>query len=610
MRIPFHASPGASLGIEVELSVIDRETRELTNAASVLFEELGTGHPEGVHPKAKHELFDCTVEIITGVCTTVSEARVDLEATLGEVRSVAQPRGLALISAATHPFSHWSSLRISPHPRYMELVERIQWPARRLAIHGVHFHVGVRSGEKAVAIANSLAFHLPAFLALSASSPFWHGLDTGMASSRTKIFEGLPTAGLPPQLDSYDDFEAFMETLIAANAIESVREVWWDVRPHPNFGTVELRMCDAMASLTEVAAVAALAQSLVHSLDARLDAGEPLVGARDWVIRENKWLAARYGLDGRHHRRQPRHPPARARRHRRAARRARADGVRTGLRERARRRRHHPRARPRLSAPASRDRSWWHAGRRGGSPHRGAGRGTADAMTAWLDTFLDGHRAELIAFRRHLHAHPELSYAERDTTDLIAQRLQVAGLRPRLLPNECGLICDIGSGAGPVLALRADIDALAMDDEKDVPYRSQRPGVAHACGHDVHATVVLGAGLALAEHAARTPGLRVRLLFEPAEESLPGGSVEVIDAGGLDHVNAIYGLHCDPKVDVGRVAVREGALTSATDMVMLELHGPGGHTARPHLTVDLVRVAAMVATELPDAVRAALGRHR
>jgi carboxylate-amine ligase len=297
MRIPFHPSPGASLGIEVELSVVDRETRELTNAASVLFEELGAGHPEGVHPKAKHELFECTVEIITGVCTTVTEARVDLETTLAEVRGAAQSRGLAMISAATHPFSHWSSLRISPHPRYMDLVERIQWPARRLAIHGIHFHVGVRSGEKAIAIANSLAFHLPVFLAMSASSPFWHGLDTGMASSRTKIFEGLPTAGLPPQLDSYDDFEAFMETLIAANAIESVREVWWDVRPHPNFGTVELRMCDAMASLTEVAAVAALAQSLVHSLDAQLDSGEPLVGARDWVIRENKWLAARYGLD-------------------------------------------------------------------------------------------------------------------------------------------------------------------------------------------------------------------------------------------------------------------------------------------------------------------------
>jgi amidohydrolase len=217
----------------------------------------------------------------------------------------------------------------------------------------------------------------------------------------------------------------------------------------------------------------------------------------------------------------------------------------------------------------------------------------------WLDAFLDAHRAELIAFRRHLHAHPELSYAERETTDVLMQRLQVAGLQPRLLPNECGLMCDIGNGDGPIVALRADIDALAMDDEKVVPYRSQRPGMAHACGHDVHTTVVLGAGLALADRLAALEGGRVRLVFEPAEESLPGGSVEVIDAGGLQDVGAIFGLHCDPKIDVGQVAVRAGALTSATDMVLIDLHGPGGHTARPQLTVDLVQVAARVAARLP-----------
>lgn len=297
MEIPFNASPGASLGVEVELSVIDAETRELANAASVLFETLGAGHPDTIHPKAKHELFECTVEIITGVASTVAEARADLDATLAEVRGVARAHDLRLISAGTHPFSHWGSLRISPDPRYTQLVERIQWPARRLAIHGIHYHVGVRSGQKAVAVANSLAYHLPVFLALSASSPYWHGLDTGMASARTKVFESLPTAGLPPMLGSYEDFESFMETLIAANAIETVREVWWDVRPHPTFGTVELRMCDAMASMGEVAALAALAQSIVHSFDERLDRAEPLEGARDWVIRENKWLAARHGID-------------------------------------------------------------------------------------------------------------------------------------------------------------------------------------------------------------------------------------------------------------------------------------------------------------------------
>jgi glutamate---cysteine ligase / carboxylate-amine ligase len=297
MKIPFEASDCASLGIEVELGIVDAGSRELTTAASALLGELGGPHPGRLHPKAKHELFECTIEIITDVCHTVDEARRDLTGTLDELVGAAGARGLALMCAGTHPFSHWSNLEISPDPRYADLVERIQWPARRLAIHGIHFHVGVRSGDRAVAIANSLAFHLPLFLALSASSPYWQGLDTGMASCRTKVFEGLPTAGLPPRLGGWSDFEALMETLIAARTVETVREVWWDVRPHPNFGTVELRMCDGMASLGEVAAVAALAQSLVHRLDTRAANNQPLPGAREWVIRENKWLAARYGLE-------------------------------------------------------------------------------------------------------------------------------------------------------------------------------------------------------------------------------------------------------------------------------------------------------------------------
>ncbi len=299
MEIQFRASPRSSLGIEVELGIVDRSTRELVTAASTLLAELGSPHPGGEHPKAKHELFESTIEIITGVCQTVPEARADLEATLRELTIAADDRGLALICSGTHPFSHWNAQTISPPQRYHDLVGRIGWPARRLAIHGIHFHVGVRSAEHAIAIANSLAYHLPLFLALSASSPFWHGLDTDMASCRTKVFEGLPTAGLPPQLAGWTDFESFMGTLITSRTITSIREVWWDVRPHPDFGTVELRMCDGMATLSEVASVAALAQTLVHDLEARLDRDEPLPGARDWVIRENKWLAARFGLDAR-----------------------------------------------------------------------------------------------------------------------------------------------------------------------------------------------------------------------------------------------------------------------------------------------------------------------
>jgi len=219
--------------------------------------------------------------------------------------------------------------------------------------------------------------------------------------------------------------------------------------------------------------------------------------------------------------------------------------------------------------------------------------------------FLDAHRAELVAFRRHLHAFPELSNEERESTDLVAQRLRAAGLEPRLLPSGCGLVCDVGGGDGPIVALRGDLDALAMDDETDSSYRSQRPGIAHACGHDVHTTVVLGAGLALAALAdhdpAAVPG-RVRLVFEPAEEALPSGALEVLASAALDGVDAIYGFHCDPKLDVGCIGVRTGPLTAATDLLEVDLHGPGGHTARPHLTVDLVTVAARLAIVLPALV--------
>ncbi|MCU0270614.1 MAG: glutamate--cysteine ligase [Acidimicrobiales bacterium] len=297
MEITFNASPRPTLGVELELCVVDLETRELVAAATEVIERLEAARGETPHPKVKHELFECTLEIITGVCETVAEARADLRESLEEVASELARRRLGLVCAGTHPFSHWQAQQVSPSPRYADLVARIGWPARRLAIYGVHFHVGVDSGEKAVAVVNALAVHLPVFVALSASSPFWHGFDTSMASCRTKVFEALPTAGLPPRLASWAEFESMMDTLVNARAVSSIREVWWDIRPHPDFGTVELRMCDGLPSLDEVAALAALAQSLVADLSARFDAGEQLPGAPEWVLRQNKWLAARHGLD-------------------------------------------------------------------------------------------------------------------------------------------------------------------------------------------------------------------------------------------------------------------------------------------------------------------------
>ena len=297
MGIRFNASPRSSLGIEMELELVDISSRELSSNASALLEVLGDGHPGGEHPKAKHELFESTVEIITGVCATVAEARCDLAATLAELRQLTDARGLALMCSGTHPFTHWDTQRVSPNPRYHQLVGEMQWLARRLQIFGIHVHVGVRSAEKVIAFTNALMAYLPHLLALSASSPYWMGRDTGLASSRSKVFESLPMAGLPHQLAGWSEFEQFMTTLQRSKAITSIREVWWDLRPHPDFGTVEVRVCDGLPRLGEVAAVAALVQCLVEHMDAQFDEGIPLAVPRPWIVRENKWKAARYGME-------------------------------------------------------------------------------------------------------------------------------------------------------------------------------------------------------------------------------------------------------------------------------------------------------------------------
>ena len=296
MQIPFESSQRASLGVEWELQLIDRETRELSAGAVEILEEI---RPDGAeeHPKAKHELLQSTIEIITGICGTDAEAKADLAGTLAEVSAAAERHGLGLMCAGTHPFTDWQTQLISPKERYLQLVERMQWLARRLQIFGVHVHVGVRSPDKAIPIVNALCQYQPHFLALSASSPFCKGSDTGLASARTKVFESMPTAGLPYQLSGWEEFEGYMDTQISTHAIESVREVWWDIRPHPNFGTVELRICDGLPTLDEIGAVAALSQCLVEQLDTQLDRGYTLPTPARWVLQENKWRAARYGLD-------------------------------------------------------------------------------------------------------------------------------------------------------------------------------------------------------------------------------------------------------------------------------------------------------------------------
>lgn len=217
-------------------------------------------------------------------------------------------------------------------------------------------------------------------------------------------------------------------------------------------------------------------------------------------------------------------------------------------------------------------------------------------------------RDELVEVRRDLHAHPELGRTEERTTRVVADRLRLAGLTPHLMPGT-GLVCDLGPGPAASgrrrIALRADLDALPVQDTCGLPWVSTVRGVAHACGHDVHTTAVLGAGLALAELAAAGElATGVRLVFQPAEEVQPGGALDLVAAGALDGVGQIFGVHCDPKVDVGHVGTRIGPITSASDEVTVIVTGPGGHTSRPHLTGDVVFALGQVITQVP----AILGR--
>src|SRR6266851_3001407 len=296
MAIEWNPSRGATLGVEWEVQLIDSETRLLRQEAGKLLDELPVTDT-GEHPRIRHELMQSTLELVTGICSTVSEAKDDLAATITEVQRMATEHGILLACAGTHPVSDWRDATMAPIQRYTELVEQMQWLARRIQTFGVHVHVGIRDGSKAIPIVNALAAYLPHFLAITASSPFWCGYDTGLASSRSVTFGGLPTSGPPQPLADWSEFEEYMDTLLRAGTIRSIKEVWWDIRPHPDFGTVEIRMFDGVPTLHEVGMVGALSQSLVQLFDSQLDRGYTLPRRPAWVVRDNKWRATRYGLD-------------------------------------------------------------------------------------------------------------------------------------------------------------------------------------------------------------------------------------------------------------------------------------------------------------------------
>ena len=287
----FNYSTKPTIGVEAELYTVSKEDYNLCSGAPAILNSF----KEDIH--VKEELLECIVEINTGICNNIAEIKRDLTKNIFKVRQIAEENGNTLVSMGTHPFARWKDQTITQSHRYINFLERMQWPVRRLIIAGLHVHIGVESGEKAIAITNGLNRYIPILIGLSANSPFFDGEETGLASTRTKIFEGLPTTGLPPYLKNYSEFQKFMRTLQKANTIQSIREVWWDIRPHPGFGTVEIRVCDAVPSIKEMANLAALIQCLVVGLSYHYDDGSQLELLDPWIIQENKWRATRYGLD-------------------------------------------------------------------------------------------------------------------------------------------------------------------------------------------------------------------------------------------------------------------------------------------------------------------------
>jgi len=291
--IVFNANREPTIGIEIELGIVDAETMALSSSIERVLERV----PPALAGNIKPELMQSYVEINTGVCHTVDEAETDLREKLIALERVTDSLGLRLYWSATHPFSHWQDQQISPSERYHRLVDMLQDMARQLVCFGLHVHVGVDSGDKAVMICDRIMRHLPLLLALSSNSPWWEGRVSGLRSHRAKIMEGLPTAGLPPLMRNWSEYIWLVRHLIETGFIDSIREIWWDVRPHHNFGTVEVRMCDVPGNLEDSLALAALVQCLVKALSDEIDRGTYQHDCHPMMVRQNKWRASRYGLD-------------------------------------------------------------------------------------------------------------------------------------------------------------------------------------------------------------------------------------------------------------------------------------------------------------------------
>ncbi len=287
--------PSYTLGIEEELMILDVETLDLVNSIEGLLLDLGNSETEG---EVKPELMESVCEIATEPCENTEDAGRQLEGLRREVQAAASARGLAIGGAGTHPFAMWEDQRIVSRPRYRDLIAGLQFVARQELIFGIHVHVGIDDADKAIHVTNGMRVHLPVLLALSANSPFWRAHETGLLSARTPIFRAFPRVGIPPRYDDYEDWSRRIEFMEQSKVISDYTYLWYDVRPHPRFGTVEIRVMDSQTRVEHTLGLAALVQAMVKELAEHFDSGEQLSRYPYEMLDENKWLAARHGLDG------------------------------------------------------------------------------------------------------------------------------------------------------------------------------------------------------------------------------------------------------------------------------------------------------------------------
>jgi glutamate---cysteine ligase / carboxylate-amine ligase len=288
--------PSYTVGIEEELMIVDDETLELSNSIEGLLQGLADVRSEG---EVKPELMESVCEIATTPCRDTREAGYQLRTLRRQVQQVASERGLAIGAAGTHPFAMWEDQRIVSRPRYRDLVAGLQFVARQEIIFGIHVHVGVDDPDKAIHVTNGMRVHLPLLLALSANSPFWRADRTGLLSTRTPIFRAFPRVGIPPAYDDYEDWSKRIAFMVGCKVIQDYTYLWYDVRPHPKLGTVEVRVMDSQTRVEHTVALAALVQAMVKELAEHFDAGKRLSRYPYEMLDENKWLAARHGLDAR-----------------------------------------------------------------------------------------------------------------------------------------------------------------------------------------------------------------------------------------------------------------------------------------------------------------------